>query len=104
VSGVVGAGGAFILIPIMLTVLKIPLRTTIASSLAIVMISAIGGVVGKMTGGDIPLWPTVFTVIGSLIGASLGSRASALVNVKVLRHGLVLLIAVTAVKIWASIL
>ncbi|WP_135548123.1 sulfite exporter TauE/SafE family protein [Paenibacillus cymbidii] len=103
VSGIVGAGGAFILIPIMLTVLRIPLRTTIASSLAIVMISAIGGVVGKMA-GDIPLWPTVFTVIGSLIGASLGSRASALVNVKVLRRGLVLLIAATAVKIWASIL
>ena len=47
VSGIVGAGGAFILIPIMLTILKIPTRTTIASSLAIVFISAIGGVLGK---------------------------------------------------------
>ncbi|MBB6734444.1 sulfite exporter TauE/SafE family protein [Cohnella zeiphila] len=104
VSGIVGAGGAFILIPIMLTVLKIPMRTTIASSLAIVLISAVGGVVGKLAGGDIPFWPTVFTVIGSLIGASLGSKASSKINVKLLRNGLVALIALTAVKVWISIL
>ncbi|WP_127531636.1 sulfite exporter TauE/SafE family protein [Paenibacillus kobensis] len=104
VSGIVGAGGAFILIPIMLTVLKIPTRTTIASSLAIVFISAIGGVIGKIAGGDIPFWPTVYIVIGSLIGASLGSKVSSRVNVKVLRYGLIVLIMFTAIKIWASIL
>lgn len=104
VSGIVGAGGAFILIPIMLTVLRIPTRTTIASSLAIVFISAIGGVIGKFGGGGIPLWPTVFTVIGSLIGAPIGSKVSAKINVKVLRYGLVVLIALTAFKVWSSIL
>ncbi|MCH1642143.1 sulfite exporter TauE/SafE family protein [Paenibacillus timonensis] len=104
VSGIVGAGGAFILIPIMLTVLHIPTRTTIASSLAIVFISAIGGVIGKITGGAIPLWPTLFTVIGSLIGAPLGSKVSTKINVKVLRYGLVVLIGITAIKVWSSIL
>jgi uncharacterized protein len=34
-AGIVGAGGAFILVPIMLTVLKIPTKMTIATSLAI---------------------------------------------------------------------
>ncbi|WP_339233652.1 sulfite exporter TauE/SafE family protein [Paenibacillus sp. FSL R5-0517] len=104
VSGIVGAGGAFILIPIMLTILKIPTRTTIASSLAIVFISAIGGVIGKLTGGHIPLWPTLFTVVGSLIGAPLGSKISSKINVKVLQYGLVVLIALTAVKVWSTIL
>lgn len=104
VSGIVGAGGAFILIPIMLTILHIPTRTTIASSLAIVFVSAIGGVIGKVAGGPIPIWPIVFTVIGSLIGAPLGSLVSAKMNVKLLRYGLVVLIALTAVKIWSSIL
>ncbi|WNQ14057.1 sulfite exporter TauE/SafE family protein [Paenibacillus aurantius] len=104
VSGIVGAGGAFILIPIMLTVLAIPTRTTIASSLAIVFLSAVGGVLGKFTGGDIPLWPTVLTVVGSVIGAPLGSWVSSKINVKILRYGLVVLIAITAVKVWSSIL
>ncbi|MBO9600518.1 MAG: sulfite exporter TauE/SafE family protein, partial [Cohnella sp.] len=104
VSGIVGAGGAFILIPIMLAVLKIPTRTTIASSLAIVFISAVGGVIGKITGGDIPMWATIYTVIGSLIGAPIGTAISAKINVRVLRYGLVVLIALTAVKVWSSIL
>ncbi|EXX86595.1 membrane protein [Paenibacillus darwinianus] len=104
VSGVVGAGGAFILIPIMLTVLKIPARVTIASSLAIVFVSAIGGAIGKITAGPFPVWPTVFVVLGSLIGAPLGSRVSSKIDVRILRYGLVVLIAATAVKVWVSIL
>lgn len=104
VSGIVGAGGAFVLIPIMLTVLRIPTRVTIASSLAIVFISAIGGVLGKLTTGHIPLWPVLFTVIGSVLGAPLGSRVSAKMNVNVLRYGLLILICATAFKIWSDII
>ncbi|WP_019635216.1 sulfite exporter TauE/SafE family protein [Paenibacillus fonticola] len=104
VSGIVGAGGAFILIPVMLTVMKIPTRITIASSLAIVFISAIGGVAGKLTTAAIPWEATLFTVIGSLLGAPLGSWLSAKMNVKYLRYGLIVLIALTAVKVWMSIL
>ncbi|MGG1639753.1 sulfite exporter TauE/SafE family protein [Paenibacillus sp. NRS-1782] len=104
VSGVVGAGGAFILIPIMLTVLKIPTRTTIASSLAIVFISTIGGVIGKISRGHIPVIVTTFTVLGSLIGAPLGSKWSAKINPVILRYSLVVLILLTAIKIWSSIL
>ncbi|GMK42708.1 UPF0721 transmembrane protein YrkJ [Paenibacillus sp. CCS19] len=104
VSGIVGAGGAFMLIPIMLTVLRIPTRTTIASSLAIVFISAIGGVIGKLIGGGIPLWPMVFTVIGSLIGAPIGSKVGAKLDVRLLRYGLLILIGFTAIKVWIPIL
>ncbi|WP_342555866.1 sulfite exporter TauE/SafE family protein [Paenibacillus sp. FSL R7-0652] len=102
VSGIVGAGGAFVLIPVMLTILKIPVRTTIASSLAIVFISAIGGVIGKIFVGHIPVEPIIYTVLGSLIGASLGSRVSSMINVRFLRYALLLLVAVTAVKVWSS--
>jgi len=104
VSGIVGAGGAFILIPVMLTVMKIPTRTTIATSLAIVFISAIGGLAGKLATAAIPWEATLFTVIGSLLGAPLGSWLSARMNVKYLRYGLIVLIALTAIKVWMSIL
>ncbi|MBW5471081.1 TSUP family transporter [Brevibacillus formosus] len=104
VSGIVGAGGAFILIPIMLTVLKVPTRVTIASSLAIVFISAIGGVIGKLSGGQIPLMPVLYTVIGSVMGAPVGSMVSAKSDVKYLRYGLIALICGTAIKIWSDIL
>jgi len=104
VSGIVGAGGAFILIPIMLTVLKIPTRTTIASSLAIVFISAVGGLIGKIAVVSFPVAVTIVTVIGSLIGSPIGAKVSAKANVRVLRLVLAVLIAVMAVKIWMSII
>src|SRR5699024_5631934 len=47
-SGIVGAAGGFIIVPIMLVILKIPTRITIASSLAIVFISSIGATIGKV--------------------------------------------------------
>lgn len=104
VSGIVGAGGSFILIPIMITLLKIPTRITIASSLAIVFISSFGGIIGKIVAGHIPFWATLFTVVGSLLGAPLGSQISRKLNVIVLRFGLAVLIALTAFKVWTGIL
>jgi uncharacterized protein len=103
-SGVVGAGGAFMLIPVMLTILNIPPRTAIASSLAIVLFSAIGGVVGKVATMPLPLEPVLYTILGSLAGAPLGARIGAKISVKYLRYGLVAIIAFTAVKIWWSLL
>lgn len=43
-------------------------------------------------------------VVGSLFGAPLGSRMSAKIDAKYLRYGLVVFIALTAIKIWSSIL
>src|SRR5690625_7907015 len=54
-AGIVGAAGAFILVPIMIVVLKIPTRMTIASSLAITFISSIGTAVGKIATGQVLL-------------------------------------------------
>ncbi|WAH36445.1 sulfite exporter TauE/SafE family protein [Alicyclobacillus dauci] len=103
-SGIVGAGGAFMLVPIMLTVLKIPTRITIATSLAITFISSIGATAGKVMAGHIPLWPSVIVVIGSLLAAPLGTTVSKRINTKVLRIILLVMIVGTTIKIWSSIL
>src|SRR5699024_10239348 len=47
-AGVVGAGGAFLLVPVMITILKIPTRVTIATSLGVTFISSIGTTLGKI--------------------------------------------------------
>lgn len=61
-SGIVGAAGAFILVPIMLVILKVPTRVTIASSLAITLISSIGTTTGKLSTGDILLGPALIMI------------------------------------------
>jgi uncharacterized membrane protein YfcA len=103
-AGIVGAGGAFLLVPIMLQVLKIPTRLTIASSLAITWISSIGTVVGKVLAGHVPYFAALVVVVSSVLAAPLGVRLSRRVNPKILRVLMGLLIMLTAVKIWTEIL
>jgi len=103
-SGIVGAAGGFLLVPIMLTLLKIPTRITIATSLAITFISSIGGSVGKIMTGQIQYWPAFIMIIASLIAAPLGAKLSQRLNVKLLQLLLALLIAATAIKIWVDYL
>ncbi|SEN86989.1 hypothetical protein SAMN04487786_0414 [Paenisporosarcina quisquiliarum] len=103
-AGIVGAGGAFLLVPIMLTVLKIPTRMTIASSLAITLISSIGAIAGKISTGQVELLPSLIMVVASLLAAPLGAMVGKKINTKVLQMILAILIFITAVKIWLDIL
>lgn len=103
-SGIVGAAGGFLLVPIMLVVLNIPTRMTIATSLAVTFISSIGGSIGKIMTGQVDLWPAFIMIIASVLAAPLGAKASKNMNTKVLQMILALLISATAVKIWLDIL
>src|SRR5699024_10947088 len=97
---IVVAAGAFILVPIMIVVLKIPTRMTIASSLAITFISSIGTAVGKIATGQVLLLPAIILVIASIIGAPLAARAGKTMNTKYLQWILAGLILASAIKIW----
>ncbi|MBM7602758.1 putative membrane protein YfcA [Metabacillus crassostreae] len=103
-AGIVGAAGAFLLVPIMLVVLKIPTRMTIASSLAITFISSIGATIGKVTTGQVDYAPAAIMVIASLIASPLGAMAGKKLNTKILQVILALLIFGTAIKIWLDII
>lgn len=103
-SGIVGAAGGFLLVPIMLTVLHIPTRMTIASSLAVTFISSIGGTVGKIATGQIEYKSAAIMIIASIIAAPLGAKVSGKLNTKVLQLILAVLILATAIKTWTDIL
>ncbi|MFD1707440.1 sulfite exporter TauE/SafE family protein [Siminovitchia sediminis] len=103
-AGIVGAAGAFILVPIMLVVLKIPTRVTIASSLAITFISSIGSTVGKIATGQVLLVPAFIMVIASILGAPAGANIGKKMRVTWLQLLLAILILGTAIKIWLDVL
>lgn len=103
-AGIVGAAGAFLLVPIMLGVLKIPTRMTIASSLAITFISSIGSTIGKVSTGQVEYLPAAIMIVASLIASPLGAHAGKKINAKILQVILAILIVITAIKIWIDIL
>jgi len=103
-SGIVGAAGGFLLVPIMLVVLDIPTRMTIATSLAITFISSIGGTIGKIMTGQIEYYSAIIMIISSIIAAPLGAKVGKNINTKILQGILAVLILATAIKIWIDLL
>jgi uncharacterized protein len=102
-AGIVGAGGAFLLVPVMVGVMRIPMRLSIGTSLAMVGMSAIAGFLGKALTGQVPLWPAATVVLGSLSGAPLGGRVSRRVPVTVLRAVLAGIITLVVLRVWIDV-
>jgi len=102
--GMVGAGGGFLLVPIMIFLLRIPVRIAVGSTLAIVAASGVTGSLGKAITGQIEWTFALALVVGALPGAHLGARLSRLVPVRLLARLLGLLIAGIAAKMWWDLL
>lgn len=102
--GLVGQGGAFILIPLMLYLLKIPLRVALGSTLAIGLFSSSAGLAGKLATGQVPLQMAAALLLGAMPAAQLGSLVGKRTKTSYLRWLLAMIIIGTAVKIWADIL
>lgn len=103
-GGIAGLGGAFLLVPFMLQVLKVPTRVAIGSSLVITFMSALGSTTGKLFAGHVPLLASLCVIIGSVACAPLGVRTGRLMNVNVLRGVLSGLIVIATVKVWFQLL
>ncbi len=103
-GGLVGQGGSFILIPMMLYLLGIPTRIAVGSNLGIVLFSSLAGFVGKWMTGQIPMNLAIVLVVGVLPGAQLGGILSKHIRTFWLRSILAMLIAATAIKIWMQLL
>jgi hypothetical protein len=101
--GLVGQGGAFILIPMMLYVLKIPLRVALGSTLAIGLFSSSAGLIGKVATSQVPYLMALPLVLGAIPAARWGSIVGKRTKTQFLRWVLAALILATAVKVWSGI-
>jgi hypothetical protein len=103
-SGIVGAAGSFLLIPIMLTVLKLPTRVTIATSLAVTFLSSIGSTVGKVATNQVLFMPAAVMIIASLSASPIGAKIGQRTNTQVLQWILAMLILGTSIQIWYNLI
>lgn len=101
--GMVGQGGAFIIIPILLYVLKIPLRVALGSTLAIGLFSATAGLIGKIATGQVPFHMAFALLMGAVPSAIFGGIVSKKTKTQLLRWILSLIIPATAIKMWYDI-
>ena len=103
-SGIVGAGGGFLIIPILLVIFRIPTHMAIASSLAITLISSIAGSAGKILTGQVNYSVAIIIILAGIIAAPIGAKISQKMNTRALQSILAALILVTTIKIWMDLL
>ena len=84
-SGYVGVGGGFIMVPLLLAVLDIPMSLASGTSLIAIMILAIPGVIEQGLLGNIEYLAGIAIVVGSIPGALVGARLVRMVPERQLR-------------------
>ena len=102
--GMIGQGGAFIIIPVLLYVLRIPLRVALGSTLAIALLSSSAGFAGKALTGQVPLLPAIAILVSTVPAARLGGVVGKRTEVRYLKWLLALVISASALKVWYDIL
>lgn len=85
VSGYVGVGGGFLMIPLFMQLLKTPMKLTSGTSLIAVMILAIPGTIAQAVLGNVDWVAGIMVAIGTIPGAAIGSKLVVRVPELVLR-------------------
>lgn len=98
-TGVIGIGGGFLIVPTLVLVCHLPMRTAVGTSLMVIAMNAASGAAGYA--GKVPVpWPTVllFSAV-AIVGSLAASRASVRVPQAGLRRGFGLLLVTLSVYI-----
>lgn len=84
-SGYVGVGGGFIMVPLFLSLLNVPMKKASGTSLIAVTILAIPGVIEQAMMGNVDFLVGIAMAVGSIPGAVLGAQLVKFVPERALR-------------------
>lgn len=96
VTGLVGAGGGFLVVPALVILGKLPMRAAVGTSLLVIAMKSFAGFTGYA--GSVAIdWPLAFAVTGAAVGGSLaGSALAGRVPQALLRRGFAWFVIVMA--------
>ncbi len=82
ITGVVGAGGGFLIVPALVWLMKLPIRRAVSTSLLIIAAKSLIGFIGDLQGSQVIDWPFLCGLLflstgGILIGLKLGKKIPA---------------------------
>jgi uncharacterized membrane protein YfcA len=104
-TGLVGAGGGFLIIPALVLLAGLPMKTAVGTSLALIALKSIIGFSGDLTSGLAPDWLLLlsFTSV-AILGILLGARFVPNIDARNLKRGFgVFLILVAAAMLVTEI-
>lgn len=96
-SGYIGLGGGFLMVPLMLSLLNMPMKLTSGTSLIAIAILALPATVIQCMLGNVDLIVGIAVACGSIPGASLGAKLTKRVPERTLRFAFAGMLLVGAV-------
>ncbi len=98
-SGLLGIGGGVVMVPILVTVGKMPMHKAVATSMFIMIFTSIAGAGVKLTNGQVHPDLAIFLIIGIIIGAQIGARLVKRVNTIALQRifGIMMIVALVSI-------
>ena len=96
-SGFVGVGGGFLMIPLFVTLLHFDMRTAAGTSLLGVFCLATPAAISQMVMGNVSYLVGIPVAIGSIFGTAIGKRIAAHMSDRALKIAFSVLLAVAAV-------
>lgn len=77
ITGIFGVGGGFMIVPVLVFVMKVPMRDAVGTSLLVMVLTSLAGIAGRMPiEGDLDLQLIGLFVAGSITGGLVGSLFS----------------------------
>ena len=96
-SGYVGLGGGFIMVPLMLSITKLPMKLTSGTSLIAVLILATPATITQCVLGNVDYVVGIATACGTIPGAVLGARLVRMIPERTLRFIFAIFLVVAAI-------
>lgn len=95
-TGMIGAGGGFLVVPALLFIARLPIRTAIGTSLFVICLKSFAGFLGYLSETSIPWGILISVTVAALIGSLIGTRLSNRISPDRLRHTFAYFILVMA--------
>lgn len=87
VTGAVGAGGGFLVVPALVLLGGLPMSVAVGTSLLVIALKSFAGLAGYLTSVELD-WPVVLAVTGAaVVGSLVGSRLTGSIPEHLLRRG-----------------
>ena len=92
--GILGVGGGFLYVPLLILLFDLPLKIAIGTSLMIVLFNAVPGIIGKLLSIRFDIFIGLAVAIGAIVGSRIGTYLNKKVSEKIIKIIFTLLLAV----------
>lgn len=97
--GILGVGGGFLYVPLLVLLFDIPLKIAIGTSLMIVLFNAVPGIIGKLLTIRFDIFIGIAVAVGAIAGSRIGTYINRKISVKIIKIIFIVLLAVIIARV-----